>query len=332
MQGQTLRQVILTEYAVKDSERRGLSIYTIRGKSQSLERFLKWLKDRPLTAKVCNEYTDYLRSRKNQPESINLAVRTLQAAIRWLYKGRYIPKDFAGELVKPRLKRKEVQIVPAERAQEIILAGTKPGEWDHKKHCKVKADMRAALLFILRTGLRMRELMDLRPCDFNLETKTYTVQSKSGNQDILPIPEDMIPEIRNRLKDKRVFPVCSKTMNLALRRGCKKLGVTVNVHVHTLRHIFCTSLGLAGLPVQKTSRLMRHSSIKLTDAVYSHYCIEDLSQALNAYHPLISRGLTKEQAFEIVESAVRATAVSKDSRFQLTVDKTDDEITIKLKV
>jgi len=56
--------------------------------------------------------------------------------------------------------------------------------------------------------------------------------------------------------------------------------------VHTLRHIFCTSLLKRGVSLQIVSRLMRHSNVGITDKTYSHYLVEDLSLGLNK-HPLI---------------------------------------------
>lgn len=337
MQGQTLRQVILTEYVERDSERRGLSKYTIRTKRQSFDRFIRWLGDRPFTLAVCQEFLDYLRQDcGNQPSSVALEGRKLRAVIRWLKRNRYIKTDFSKELVLPRLHQKDIQLVTAEQAKEVILSGTEPGEYDHRLHRIAKANMRAALMFMVKTGIRMRELKDLRPDDFNFEVSSYRVHGKSGETTNMPLPVDMIPELKERVahtfKNRPVFPVCEKTMNLALRRGAEKLGVKVYIHCHLLRHIFVTSLGNSGVPVQFTSRLVRHSSVGITDKYYTHYCLQDLQKWLNAFHPLISGGLTKEQAFELVESAVRTTAVSKDSRFQLVVDKAEDELVVRLKV
>ena len=114
-----------------------------------------------------------------------------------------------------------------------------------------------------------------------------------------------------------MFDVTSKTLNIVIKRGAKELGVASRLTVHSLRHVFCTSLLKNGVPLQIVSRLMRHSSIKITDSVYSHYIIEDLSLALNSRHPLIVGGMEVKDVFEMVKKAVEGTGVMSDKRFKI---------------
>jgi len=72
---------------------------------------------------------------------------------------------------------------------------------------------------------------------------------------------------------------------------------------------------------------MRHSSVKITDSVYSHYMIEDLSYALNK-HPLITKGLSVKQVFNDIENIPKRLGLMKDGRFEINVKRNKEEVII----
>ena len=327
-----LRDVVLNDYVINYSSEQNLSKWTVKSKRGVLTRFLNWLGDKPMTAASCREYSHYLLERGYKPSSLKQELVKIRAMVRFLKRRGFIKKDFSGDIPLPRVPRRHLEIVPIELAEQIIIAGTEPGPDDHKLHRKSKEDQRQALRFILRSGLRNRELRDLRPEDINLENKTYVVHSKSQNVDVLPLPQDLIEEVKKRLENKgKLFPVSAGVMNGALKHGCQKLGVRIRLTCHGLRHTFCTALLRRGAPMQLVSRLMRHSSSVITDVVYSHYLIDDLSQTLNSKHPLIFQGSSKDEAFEMIEQVVRGTGLSTDKRFALIVDTTVNELVIKVR-
>ena len=327
-----LRDIVLTDYLINYSAEQNLSKWTVKSKRGVLTRLFNWLGDKPLTAASCREYAHYLLGHGYKPSSLKQELVKMRAMVRFLKRRGFIKKDFSADVPLPRVPRCHLEIIPIELAEQVIIAGTEPGPDDHKLHRISKEDQRQALRFILRSGLRNRELRDLRPEDINLENKTYVVHSKSQNVDVLPFPQDMIEEIKKRLGNRgKLFPVSAGVMNSALKHGCQKLGVTTKLTCHGLRHTFCTSLLRRGASMQLVSRLMRHSSAMITDVVYSHYLLDDLAQTLNSKHPLIFYGLSKEQTFDLVEQAVRGTAVSTDKRFGLTVERLDGELVIKVR-
>lgn len=96
----------------------------------------------------------------------------------------------------------------------------------------------------------------------------------------------MLWKVAKRKKQDRLFKISHEVMNRTLKRGSSKLNISPHLTVHTLRHIFCTSLLKGGVPLQIVSRLMRHSNVGITDKIYSHYLLDDLKEALGQ-HPLI---------------------------------------------
>jgi len=279
-----LLQGYLNKYCLIE---RNLSKRTIKNKEYALTRLFLFLGEGPLNIESCRKYTVYLYKQGWSPSSICAELKMIKALINYLEAYEYIKESWAKKIKLPKVKRKLFNIVSAEIAEEIIINGSEPSEHDNGLHQKSKSEHRAALRFILRTGLRMSELLSLKYPDINLKNSIYSVNSKGGNIDILPLPNDMVLEVAKRKYQERLFEVAPNRMNKTLKRGSFKLDIEPHLTVHTLRHIFCTSLLKKGVPLQIVSRLMRHSSVGITDRVYSHYLIEDLATGLKM-HPLIS--------------------------------------------
>ena len=325
-----LAAVILEEYVEDYSLELGLKEQTVYGKRGTLKRFLKWLGDKPFNADSCRQWVRYLRKKGWKPNSIKHEVRIVRATVRFLFKRGYLDQDFAPDIPYPKVYKRLLEIVPAKVAEKVIIAGTKYGPGDNILSKRRKREYRVALRFILRTGLRNREARDLRGSDINLENETFVVRSKSGNLDVLPVPRDMVGEMRRRVKNDRLFPqLRAERLNMVLRRGCERLGVKIRVRTHTLRHVFCTSLLKRGVPIQIVSRLMRHASVTMTDSVYSHYQIDDLRLALNSRHPLIVGSLSSRDLFLEIKKIVESIVPEGVGRFEIKLKS--ESIFIKVK-
>lgn len=278
-EGQMLLRGYLGEHCLIE---RNLSKRTIKNKKYALTRLFLYLGKSPLNINSCRKYTVHLYNREWSPSSIGAELKMIKAFVNYLEKYKFIEKSWSKEITLPKVKRRSLNIVSARVAEEIIIVGSEPGEHDHRLHQKSKSELRAALRFILRTGLRLSELLSLKYLDLNLKNSTYNVISKGGNLDILPLPEDMLWEVAKRKQQNRLFKVSPEALNRTLKRGSSKLNISPHLTVHTLRHIFCTSLLKRGVSLQIVSRLMRHSNVGITDKIYSHYLVEDLSIALNS--------------------------------------------------
>lgn len=317
----------LDEYCLIES---GLSDKTIKNKKHTLIRLQNFLQEKGLNVESCRAYTKHLYKLKWKNVSIGADLKIIKAFINYLFSRKYIAKSWAPEILLPKVNRTTLDIIPAKLAEKVILAGSKPCKNDHCLHRKSKREHRVALQFILRTGLRLSELINLKAGDINFENQTYNVLSKGGNIDILPLPVDMLNKLRKRNKNKHIFNVTPNTLNICLKRGCKRLRIHSKLTVHTLRHIFCTELLKNGVPLQVVSRLMRHSSVKITDSVYSHYLIEDLMSAINNYHPLVRSNLPINDILNYLDSVVKKTGIFENSNFSVNRIYTEDRYVIDI--
>ena len=298
-----------------------------------LKKLLPFLKERPLTFQSCREYAFYMYENGwNKPNSRVNVIKNLRAFVNFLYKRGYLNENFSSELTKPKVPKREFNYVDPEVVEKIIFAGTKYSEFDNARNRAIKDDMRAGLRFILRTGLRINELVTLKSSDLNLydDPPTFWVSSKGGNRDLLPLPKDMVDELKTRQQNSLVFKVTSKTCNDVLKRGAEALELPVALTNHSLRHIFASNLVKNKVPIQMVSRLLRHSSVDITDKTYTHLNVSDLSLILNSSQSIIINGLTHEQIFTNVEQVVRDTGIEIDNRFNLKIIKDNNLLQITL--
>lgn len=321
----------ISEYQ-KQGELQNLRPATMKRRRFMFKRLASFLQNKPFNLKSAKAYTRDLKNKGWQISSVNTETQSLKAFVNFLFRRKYISENFAPDLLVVKNPRKVFNLISPEIVEKIIFAGCLPKKSENKLARRIKGNMLVALRFMLRTGLRVGELCSLKSNDFRLEDNppNFTVTSKGGNKDILPLPRDMIEDLKLKMKKEKLFEITPKGLNRALQRGARNLKIKTRVHCHLLRHIFCTSLLREGVPIAKVKRLMRHSTLKYTDGIYSHYNLEDLDIALNSF-PIIRVGLQSEEVFNFIERGVRE-KIKSDKRFELSINRNEKRVLIKVQL
>jgi integrase/recombinase XerD len=158
---------------------------------------------------------------------------------------------------------------------------------------------RALLTLIYRSGLRISEVLALRPSDVNLARHTVRLlDTKSGKpqtrgfhpsaDDGLCRWLDMRRELaaRGGWKNGKLFctldgaPVSDDYVRVLLRRLGAKAGIDKRIHPHGLRHTFAVELDASGMSVTAISKLLGHSSIAVTARYLDHLTNAQAVEAL----------------------------------------------------
>ena len=171
-----------------------------------------------------------------------------------------------------------------------------------------------AYLLILNTGLRMGEALSLRWDDIDFENKTITVSKNSilskkrdSEGNTLGGYELQVQNSTKTANGNRVIPInrSAEEALLALRKGNTTPYVIVNSRqkqvlpsnfersfhavlknaeidgdygVHALRHTFASMLFAKNVDVKIVSKLLGHSSVKITYDIYVHLFERDVSR------------------------------------------------------
>jgi len=160
---------------------------------------------------------------------------------------------------------------------------------------------KAILALMLNMGLRVSEVVNLKPGDLNLtKRKLRVVNGKGGVDRDLIIPEytaELLKEWKKaRPKGSRYFFTTIKEKNggqfasskgsqlsaryiqFMVKRYAKKAGIDKDITPHTLRHTFATDFIRQGQNVMKLKKILGHSDISTTQ-IYVTLANKDIEKA-----------------------------------------------------
>ena len=166
----------------------------------------------------------------------------------------------------------------------------------------------AIAMCIYSTGLRISELTTLNRNDVNLETMEFAVRGKWGKLRVVYLTDEARDAIQIYLtaRDDQFTPLfirhnfASADINSSLldndsvrltrffitnmvKSYWLKAGILKNMHAHTLRHSFATTLLTNGADIRIIQELLWHASITTTQ-VYTHVTNPKLKEAHQKYH------------------------------------------------
>lgn len=147
---------------------------------------------------------------------------------------------------------------------------------------------RAMLTLLYRSGLRVNEMLALRPSDVDFTTHSIrlldTKSGKAQTRGFHPSVDDALARWIDTRKAHgigagcKLFttldggPVSEHYVRALLHRLADQehAGIEKRVHPHGLRHTFAVELEQAGMPVTEISKLLGHSSIAITARYLDH--------------------------------------------------------------
>lgn len=138
----------------------------------------------------------------------------------------------------------------------------------------------------LGTGMRIDEILHLRWDDVDLTGRLLTVQrgrqgpTKGGRWRPVPILDSVLPVLQARALRRGgallVFPgrtgrVRSKTsVTVPFKLAVKRAGLPSTLRFHDLRHTMASHWVLRSGDIFRLSKLLGHSSVKITEKTYAH--------------------------------------------------------------
>ena len=176
-----------------------------------------------------------------------------------------------------------------------------------------------AFILILNTGLRAGEALGLKWCDYDAKNKTLKVTADVEHVEVrdenLNKVGKQIAVLQNSPKSKSSvrtlhlnntanaiiqyykekqkkmgieseFIICSKNGDFLTPSGFRKAFKTISSNanittagIHSLRHTFATELYRKGIDIKVISKILGHSSVKITYDTYIHVWEDDIISA-----------------------------------------------------
>jgi integrase/recombinase XerD len=229
------------------------------------------------------------------PRSVARAVACIRGFYRFVTRERRLEENPAEDLRPPRAWPALPRCLSAEDVDRLIEqpdTGTPRGLRD-----------RALIELLYATGLRVSELLALRPPDLNLEGGYLTCTGKGGKQRLVPIGAEAVswvgrylregrPRLLGRRTSPRLFVNARGGGSRLSRVGFWKVlkgygrqaGLGRRLSPHVIRHSFATHLLERGTDLRAIQSMLGHADLSTTQ-IYTHVLEARLRTVYERYHP-----------------------------------------------
>jgi site-specific recombinase XerD len=296
--------VLLTEtmtaaYVSRMKTMRDPSDHTVRAYISDLRDYVGFLDRAQLCAGREDTIVAYARHLTAERSAAPRTLRRRMACLRGFYKDLVR----SGSLKRSPFATLEMQLPRAKslprgvsRADATKLAQAAWSICLDRKLTLSEKTFAASVLLLISTGLRVAELVQLRPTDFDPEGGGLHVRGKGRRERRVFVVDDRLRGLLAGLAGrKHATSLLSRdgqewstqSVRRSLRSFAKSAGIEVHLTPHMLRHTCATLLLEDGVDLRFLQRLLGHENIATT-AIYAHVGDVALRTAL-ASAALLSR-------------------------------------------
>jgi integrase/recombinase XerD len=276
---------------------KGLAQNTILSYSRDLRKFLDFLRtEKHAWAGVGEDAVVrfvYQESRSGlSARSMARLISALKSFFKFLVLSGFLKKNPASQLSSPSTWLSLPKFLTFKEVEELLRAP------DEKKPQGLRD--RAMLEVLYGSGLRVSELVALKPADVNLNDGFLICRGKGGKERIVPLGRAAcgfvgryLREIRPRFEaGPSPFLFLTRRGEGFTRQGFWKLlkqhagraGLAAKISPHILRHSFATHLLERGADLRSVQLMLGHSQITTTQ-IYTHVSRERLRRVYDQFHP-----------------------------------------------
>jgi integrase/recombinase XerD len=235
-----------------------------------------------------------LMAEGRSPKSVARAVACFRGFYRFLVVAGHLPNNPADDLRAPRAWKTLPKFLSVEEVDKLLEAPDVSAPRGLRD--------RALIEVLYATGLRVSELVNLRPQDLNLESGYLTTTGKGRKQRLVPLGDEAaswvaryVKESRPALLKKRASPrlfVNARGGTGLTRVGFWKIltaygrqaGIGKSLSPHALRHSFATHLLDRGADLRAIQMMLGHADLSTTQ-IYTHILDARLRAVYDKFHP-----------------------------------------------
>jgi integrase/recombinase XerD len=291
-----LIDVYLTHLAVE----RRLAVNSIESYARDLNQLARFAAGggRPIESLQRPDLERFVRdlmAEGRSPRSVAREVACVRGFYRFLVIDGRLPASPADDLQPPRAWQVLPTYLSVEEVDALIAqpdVSTPRGLRD-----------RALIELLYATGLRVSELVGLRPADLNLEASFLTCTGKGDKQRLVPIGDEAATWVNRYMRDARK-PLLGRRSSARLfvnARGggpgltrvgfwkilkayAKQAGLKTALSPHTLRHSFATHLLERGADLRAIQMMLGHADLSTTQ-IYTHVLEHRMRAVYDSCHP-----------------------------------------------
>ena len=236
-----------------------------------------------------------LMSEGRSPRSVARAVACFRGFYRFLVIDGRVTASPADDLHPPRAWKVLPRYLSVEDVDRLIAqpdVSTPRGLRD-----------RALIELLYATGMRVTELLTLRPADVNLDASYLTCTGKGDKQRIVPFGDEAGGWVARYIREARPALLARRTsarlfVNVRgggpgltrmgfwqiLKAYALQAGLTSTLSPHMLRHSFATHLLERGADLRAIQMMLGHADLSTTQ-IYTHVLEQRMRSVYDRFHP-----------------------------------------------
>jgi integrase/recombinase XerD len=279
---------------------RRLAANSIEGYARDLGGLTAWAaaQERSITAldrQMLEAYVRELMAHGQSPRSVARAIACFRGFYRFLVLDGQLKAGPADDLRPPRAWKTLPRYLSVEDVDRLIAqpdVSTPRGIRD-----------RALIELLYATGMRVSELIAVRPADINLDASYLTCTGKGDKQRIVPMGDQAATWVDRYVKEARLVLLGRRrsTRLFVNARGggsgltrvgfwkilkayARQAGLTSTLSPHMLRHSFATHLLERGADLRAIQMMLGHADLSTTQ-IYTHVLEQRLRTVYDRFHP-----------------------------------------------
>jgi integrase/recombinase XerD len=240
------------------------------------------------------------RARGQSPRSVARAVAAVRGYYRFLLIDQRLAQNPAEDLRPPRAWPALPKFLSIEEVDRLIAQPDVAAPLGQRD--------RAMIELLYATGMRVSELVSVRPADLHLDEHYLTCIGKGNKERLIPIGEQAAAWVRRYVRDARPALVQRSARKRAaaprlfvnvrggplsrvgfwkvLKRYGRQAGIRAAISPHVLRHSFATHLLERGADLRAIQMMLGHADLSTTQ-IYTHVLEARLRGVYEQFHPRI---------------------------------------------
>lgn len=271
----------------------GMSERTCEAYTRSIRQLVDFYDQTPDTLSE-DQLQDYFLHRKNVDKWSAATLRICYSGIKFFFVNVLKREWHTLSMVKAKREKRLPSVLSLEEVRGLLGSVSTPQN-------------KAFLTTVYSCGLRLNEALNLQTSDIDADRMRIHVHRGKGAKDrYVPLPVSTLKVLRAYWVTHRnpilIFPALGRggqdgptskipmnisTVQGALRRVVKQLGLKKRISVHTLRHSYATHLLEAGVNIRRIQQYLGHASLNTT-MVYLHLTTQGHERACSIINDLMT--------------------------------------------
>ena len=244
---------------------------TMRSAAASLKQFLSFYKMsgkqhiEQLSREDIEAFVESLQDRGLKPTTVSCRLRTVYAFVRFLIEGKFLGYELLERRIRIKLPDRLPRAIDPEDLKQLLAVIDKVRD-------------RAMILLLLRTGMRIGELLNTKVHDVDLNNHRILIYEadKTGVGRVAYYSEDAEKALMSWLQVRNTFkeylfngrgngPLGYEAARNMFIKYLERANLAYSGYtLHCLRHTFATDLLNARMPLECLRVLLGHTSLEVT--------------------------------------------------------------------